>query len=65
MYYHTCPLCGANLDPGERCDCRETSRKSKKVENRKLNTNEKGASVGSRCAGIKPDKNIKFRTFIS
>lgn len=21
-YYHTCPECGANLDPGERCDCR-------------------------------------------
>lgn len=21
MYYHTCPHCGANLDPGERCDC--------------------------------------------
>lgn len=20
-YYHTCPLCGANLDPGEKCDC--------------------------------------------
>lgn len=20
-YYHTCPYCGANLDPGERCDC--------------------------------------------
>lgn len=20
-YYHTCPNCGANLDPGERCDC--------------------------------------------
>lgn len=20
MYYHTCPNCGANLDPGERCD---------------------------------------------
>lgn len=20
--YHTCPYCGANLDPGERCDCR-------------------------------------------
>lgn len=20
-YFHTCPLCGANLDPGERCDC--------------------------------------------
>lgn len=23
MQYVTCPLCGANLDPGERCDCKE------------------------------------------
>lgn len=22
-YYYTCPDCGANLDPGEKCDCRE------------------------------------------
>lgn len=22
-YYRTCPDCGANLDPGERCDCQE------------------------------------------
>lgn len=22
-YYRTCPLCGAHLDPGERCDCQE------------------------------------------
>lgn len=21
-YYNTCPNCGANLDPGERCDCK-------------------------------------------
>lgn len=20
-YFKTCPNCGANLDPGERCDC--------------------------------------------
>jgi len=20
-YYRTCPLCGANNDPGEKCDC--------------------------------------------
>lgn len=20
-YYWTCPHCGANLDPGEKCDC--------------------------------------------
>ena len=22
-YYHTCDKCGANLDPGEKCDCEE------------------------------------------
>lgn len=21
-YYHTCPDCGANLDPDEKCDCK-------------------------------------------
>ena len=20
--YHTCPICGSNLDPGESCDCK-------------------------------------------
>lgn len=20
-YYRTCPICSANLDPGEHCDC--------------------------------------------
>ena len=23
--YRTCPYCGANLDPGERCDCEKNS----------------------------------------
>lgn len=23
-YYHACEYCGANLDPGERCDCIES-----------------------------------------
>lgn len=23
MYYRTCPDCGANLDPDERCDCHD------------------------------------------
>ncbi len=22
-YFWTCPHCGANLDPGEHCDCQE------------------------------------------
>lgn len=26
-YYHTCPICGANLDPGEVCeDCNPRAR---------------------------------------
>ena len=27
MYYNACPYCGANLDPGEKCECREKSAK--------------------------------------
>lgn len=23
-YWHVCPYCGAYLDPGERCDCRQS-----------------------------------------
>ena len=23
MFYKECPHCGANLDPGEKCDCTE------------------------------------------
>ena len=26
MYYHTCEKCGANLDPGERCDCEDQTK---------------------------------------
>lgn len=28
-YYHTCPYCGAHLDPGERCDCQEKKSQQK------------------------------------
>lgn len=24
-YYEPCPRCGANLDPGEKCDCKEVT----------------------------------------
>lgn len=26
MYFKECPDCGAHLDPGERCDCKEAKR---------------------------------------
>ena len=33
MYYNECPFCGCNLDPGERCECRdEKEKKKRKVE---------------------------------
>lgn len=25
-FYKTCPFCGANLDPGEKCDCQDTKK---------------------------------------
>ena len=25
MMYHTCPYCGDNLDPGEKCECTKTA----------------------------------------
>ena len=32
MYFDTCPDCGAHLDPGEKCDCKEVE---KNAENKK------------------------------
>lgn len=29
-YYNTCPYCGANLDPGEPCDCMKEKEKRKR-----------------------------------
>lgn len=31
MYYNKCEFCGANLDPGERCDCQEKRIKKEKL----------------------------------
>ena len=34
MIYRTCPYCGANLDPGERCsDCNEAGAKPGETAN--------------------------------
>lgn len=27
-FYKACPFCGANLDPGEKCDCQKASGES-------------------------------------
>lgn len=33
-YYNVCPVCGGNLDPGERCDCQ--SIRAKEQEKNRL-----------------------------
>lgn len=33
-YYHTCPLCGAHLDPDEKCDCLEQDITEEEKENK-------------------------------
>lgn len=35
MYYIECPYCGSNLDPGEKCDCRD-NKEEKTEEMKKL-----------------------------
>lgn len=35
MCYRTCPYCGANLDPGERCDCQTGAEESSQDDNKK------------------------------
>ena len=41
-YYRECPLCGANLDPGEKCDCveRERDLRKRKAEAERLSERE-------------------------
>lgn len=34
-YYKICPHCGANLDPGEVCDCRDKERAAQGAANTK------------------------------
>jgi hypothetical protein len=36
LRFRICPICGAHLDPGERCDCKDTAAE------REANTNESG-----------------------
>lgn len=35
-YYHTCPICGANLDPGETCDCMSEQIKKRLTKFKKM-----------------------------
>ena len=41
MYCKPCPNCGANLDPGENCDCDKTPIENKKVYTKETEKKEK------------------------
>ena len=43
-YYNVCPKCGANLDPGEKCDCKD-SRKTEKKAVKNVNKKKKARSA--------------------
>lgn len=35
-YYNTCPNCGCNLDPGEKCDCESEAKKKEELLRKQL-----------------------------
>lgn len=39
-YYNVCPNCGGNLDPGEKCDC-----KNEKQEDNRNEAGRKGGEI--------------------
>ena len=45
MYCRKCEFCGANLDPGERCDCHERAKENKKKIESMLFTESDGQMV--------------------
>ena len=51
-YFNTCPNCGASLDPGERCDCREQKMKNEMMLKKIIDTDENGQMyiVGGECS---------------
>lgn len=36
-YYNTCPICGANLDPGEKCTCTAERKGGEHMNNTQVN----------------------------
>ena len=55
-YYNVCPVCGSNLDPGERCDC-QSIRAKEQEKNRlffsqMLRTEKNSGQICPRCNHI-------------
>lgn len=54
-YFRICSICGANLDPGEQCDCRERAESEPRTNKEKAATvlehreQQGGTGFGGRC----------------
>lgn len=44
-YFHSCPKCGANLDPGEKCDCEKERQKFNDIYSKNFKTMPTGQVV--------------------
>jgi len=44
-YYHACPLCGCNLDPGEVCDCKREGSEPGTDTGQQTKDREEGAAL--------------------
>lgn len=45
MYYRICPICGANLDPGESCDCLDKEKAASGVATTEDGTGNKPTTI--------------------
>lgn len=49
-YYHTCPLCGANLDPDESCDCQNEDNTDSNVTEKSEDTINERKNLKDECS---------------
>lgn len=56
-YYWTCPICGANNDPGEACDCRfETKKEAAPVRRERPQARTPNASLSTSGRKVKASR---------
>lgn len=56
--FKSCPLCGSNLDPGERCNCQQ-EKECKPGDNRKEKGGERIGGNIAAASGALPRRNDK------
>ena len=57
MIYKTCPICGAALDPGERCDCNEYQNAATRGNSQQIAAQKKKPL---RCCNIRTARRNRF-----